>query len=40
MSTNLATAEVEHFFVTGAAGNRIHGLDFGGTALPWSASTA
>ena len=30
MSTTLATAEVGHFFVPGAAGNRIHGLDFGG----------
>jgi pimeloyl-ACP methyl ester carboxylesterase len=30
MSTSLATSEVGHFFVPGAAGNRIHGLDFGG----------
>lgn len=31
MSTTLATSEVGHFYVTGAAGNRIHGLDFGGS---------
>ena len=30
MSTALATADVGHFYVPGAAGNRIHGLDFGG----------
>ena len=30
MSTALATADVGHFYVQGAAGNRIHGLDFGG----------
>ena len=31
MSTTLATADVGHLFVPGAAGNRIHGLDFGGS---------
>ena len=30
MSATLATAEVGHFFVPGAVGNRLHGLDFGG----------
>lgn len=30
MPAPLATAEVGHFFLPGAVGNRIHGLDFGG----------
>ncbi len=30
MSTTLAASEVGHLFVQGAAGNRIHGLDFDG----------
>ncbi len=30
MPATLATAETGHFFVQGAAGNRIHGLDFSG----------
>ena len=30
MTATLATSEARHLFMAGAAGNRIHGLDFGG----------